>query len=92
MSQKKFNEGAKNILDQLVHCLEKKDIPFKEAGWKNGKSDYVLTVKTPFGTRFARFNSVSLLEQEDLMTQEVNTYLINSLVKKLLVLKNQAQP
>jgi hypothetical protein len=52
-----------------------------------GINPYALTVRTPFGTRFARFAPINLLEQDDLMTQQINSFIINQLIKKLSDLK-----
>lgn len=88
MSNKALSEGAENILNQLIHELNKKNIPFEQISWKNGKQNYVLTVRTAFGTRFARFSSINLLEQDNLMTKQVNSFLLNQLINKLTTLKN----
>ena len=87
MSNKALTAGAENISKQLINQLNKNNIPFERVSWKNGTQHYVLTVKTPFGTRFARFAPINLLEQDDLMTQQINSFLINQLIKKLSVLK-----
>jgi hypothetical protein len=87
MSNSELTAGAENILKQLIHHLNKKNIPFNQVSWKNGTQHYVLTVRTPFGTRFARFAPINLLEQDDLMTQQINSFIINQLIKKLSDLK-----
>lgn len=87
MSNKALTAGAENISKQLIHHLNKKNIPFENVSWTNGKQHYVLTVKTPFGTRFARFAPINLLEQQDPMTQQVSSFIINQLINKLSNLK-----
>lgn len=87
MSNNELTAGAENISKQLIHHLNKKNIPFNQISWKYGTQHYVLTVKTPFGTRFARFAPINLLEQDDLMTQQINFFIINQLIKKLSDLK-----
>jgi len=87
MSNKALTAGAEHISQQLIHHLNKNNIPFEHVSWTNGKHHYVLTVKTPFGTRFARFAPINLLEQQDPMTQHVNSFVINELINKLKNLK-----
>jgi hypothetical protein len=87
MTSSKLTAGAENISEQLVHQLNKKEIPFNQVSWKNGSQHYVLTVRTSFGTRFARFAPINLLEQDDLMTQQINSFIINQLITKLSDLK-----
>ncbi len=82
----KLNAGAKYLLDYVVDKLNKENISYNKISWKNGKEHYILSVATDFGTRFARFNSISLLEQDDLMTKTVNEFLITALIKKLRLL------
>ena len=81
--------GVESIIGNLMALLEKNNLPFNEIYWKNGKDSYLLTVKTDFGTRFARFAPISLLDQESSMTQQINTFLISQLVNKLVTLKKE---
>lgn len=60
MSNKALTAGAENISKQLIQQLNTNNIVFEYVAWKNGKEHYVLTVKTPFGTRFARFAPINL--------------------------------
>ena len=87
--EKRLNLGAKLITDSIVEHLNGRNIRFREITWKNGKEYYVVSVKSEFGTKFARFSSTSLLEQDSQMTQEVNKFLILSLVEKLELLKSK---
>jgi hypothetical protein len=86
----KLNKGAKKITDQLVKLLDQNQLSYREVSWKNGKDHYILTVKTACGTRFCRLAEISLLE-EDLMTQQINTFLLSQLINKLKSLKKHAQ-
>lgn len=87
MSKDELTAGADNISKQLIHELNNKNIPFEQISWKNGKQHYVLTVRTALGTRYARFAPINLLDQQDLMTKQVNSFLINQLVNKLISLR-----
>ena len=84
----KLTLGAKAISTKLTKLLTKEKVTFNEISWKNGKEHYILTVKTDFGTRFARFSEVSLLEQKDPMTIEVNDFQIRKLTQKLMALRD----
>ena len=84
-----LNAGAKSITNELVKLLNKQQIPFREITWKNGKEGYILSVKTEYGTRFCRMTPISLLDQKDPMTQQVNSFLFSKLVEKLASLKNK---
>ena len=88
MSKDELTAGADNISKQLIHELNNKNIPFEQISWKNGKQHYVLTVRTALGTRYARFSPINLLDQQDLMTKQVNSFLINQLVNKLTSLRS----
>ena len=84
MSKDELTAGAENISNQLISALSKRNVPFEQISWKNGKQHYVLTVRTQFGSRFARFAQINLLEQDDPMTRQINTFLINQLIDKLI--------
>lgn len=84
-----LNSGAKAITNELVKLLNKQQISFREITWKNGKEDYILSVKTEYGTRFSRMAPISLLDQKNPMTQQVNNFLLSKLVEKLASLKNK---
>ncbi len=84
MSKSELTAGAENISNQLISELSKRNVTFEQISWKNGKQLYVLTVRTQFGTRFARFAPINLLEQDDPMTRQINTFLINQLIDKLI--------
>ncbi len=86
-----MNAGAKAITNDLVNLLNKQQIPFREITWKNGTEGYVLSVKTEYGTRFCRMAPISLLDQKNQMTQQVNRFLLSKLVEKLVSLKNNAK-
>lgn len=84
-----LNAGAKVITNELVKLLNKNQISFREITWKNGQENYILSVKTEYGTRFCRMAPISLLDQKSQMTQQVNNFLLSKLVEKLVSLKNK---
>lgn len=86
--QKKYQRGATWICEQAVVLLNDNNIEFEQLRWSTGKQHYVLNIKTPAGSRFARFNDLCLLDYQDFEVQMVINFLLQQLVKKLQKLQS----
>lgn len=89
--QKRYQRGAAWICDQAIGLLNTNNITCEQIRWSTGKQHYVLNVKTPAGSRFARFAAVCLLEHEDSEVQMVTNFLLQQLVKKLQILQQDVK-